>query len=110
MARILPTLLLAVATLTGNEGVDFYKQSVEPVLRSNCVACHSEKSPTSGLSLETRESILRGGNRGAAIEPGKPDEGVLLQALRHAGDLKMPPGRRIKDEQIAAIQKWISMG
>jgi mono/diheme cytochrome c family protein len=92
------------------DGVAYFDQSVSPILRTNCIACHSEKNLTSGLSLETRESILRGGNRGAVVEIDKPGSSVLLQAMRHTGDLKMPPGRRLKDEQIAVIEKWVSMG
>lgn len=100
----------SVYVAAAQDGVAFFEQFVQPVLRANCLSCHSEKNVTSGLSLETRESMLRGGNRGPAIEPGNTRAGVLLQALRQSGDLKMPPGGRIGDEQIAVIEKWIAMG
>ena len=106
-------LILALFTVlpaAAQDGTAFFEQSVRPVLRANCIACHSEKTLTSGLSLETRESILRGGNRGAVVQLDKPTDGVLLQAVRQTGDLKMPPGRKLKDEQIGVIEKWISMG
>src|SRR5690242_7775722 len=89
--------------IAAQDGIKFFEESVRPILRTNCISCHSDTARTSGLSLESRESILRGGNRGSAA-------GVLLQALQQSGDLKMPPGRKLKDEQIAAIQKWISSG
>jgi hypothetical protein len=90
--------------------VALYETSVRPLLRSNCVACHSGKNVTSGFSLDSRESILRGGNRGPAIVAGDPDRSLLVSALRHAGDLKMPPGRKLTNDQITIIEQWIRSG
>jgi hypothetical protein len=88
----------------------YYENSVRPVLRTNCFACHSGKNRMSGFSLDTRESVLHGGNRGAAVVPGDPDKSLLLAAVRQSGDLKMPPGRKLSDEQIAIVEKWVRMG
>jgi hypothetical protein len=102
MARVFLLILLSAAAAVAQDGL--------AVLRANCLACHSEKNLTSGLSLETRESILRGGNRGPAITSGNPEGGTLLQAIRQTGDVKMPPGRKLKDQDIAAVEKWIALG
>jgi hypothetical protein len=104
-------ILIVFAALPGwaQDGAAFFESSVQPVLQTNCLGCHSEKLKTSGLSLESRESILRGGNRGEVVKPGSPG-GVLLEAIRQSGELKMPPGGKLKEEQIAALEKWISMG
>ncbi|MCS7026194.1 MAG: PSD1 and planctomycete cytochrome C domain-containing protein [Bryobacteraceae bacterium] len=87
-----------------------YETKVQPILRANCLACHSEKNLNSGLSLETRESILQGGNRGAVVKLGAPEESLLIAAVRHTGSLKMPPGKKLSDEQIAALEEWIRQG
>ena len=64
-----------------------------------------------GLRLDTRELAIRGGGRGAAIVPGKPDESLLLKAVRHtAGNLRMPPGPKMKDADAALLAEWIQMG
>ena len=98
-------IALAASSLYGQQqpGVAFFESTIKPILRTNCLACHSENNLSSGLSLETRESILHGGNRG----PG-PDH--ILAAIRQSGDLKMPPGRKLKDDQIAALERWINDG
>ena len=98
-----PLLILFASSLAAQDGIPFFEQSVRPILRANCQGCHSEKTLTSGLSLETRASILKGGNRGPGSE-------ILLNAIRQTGDLKMPPGRKLKDDQIATLEKWIGMG
>lgn len=92
------------------ESVDFFEKSVRPVLRANCLACHSGKLQSSGFSLESRESILKGGNRGSAFDQANPAESVLLKAVKQTGDLKMPPGRALKPEEVAAIEKWVAGG
>jgi hypothetical protein len=111
--RVRVVLVLSVFTLCSakaQDGVAFFEQNVRPILRTNCLACHSDKTLTSGLSLETRESILKGGNRGPGIQTDKLSDSILVQAVKQAGDLKMPPGRKLKPEQIAVLEKWVGMG
>ena len=91
-------------------GEAFYESTVRPILRANCFACHSDKNVNSGLSVESRESLLKGGNRGAVVAPGKPEESLLLQAMRHEGSVKMPPGRKLDDAKITAVEQWIKEG
>ena len=89
---------------------DLYETSVKQILKTNCVACHSPTNQTSGLSVATREAMLQGGNRGPALDPKNLGGSLLLSAIRHTGDLKMPPGAKLKDEQIAAIEEWLKTG
>src|SRR5262249_34675623 len=83
---------------------------IRPLLHNNCVACHNDKKPASGLSLESRNGVLTGGNRGPVLQPGKPDESNLIRAVEQSGDLKMPPPGKLKPEQIADLRRWIEMG
>ena len=80
-----------------------FEAKVLPILRTQCWACHSDKNLTSGLSLQSRDMITKGGNRGA-------DPKVILEAVKQSGDLKMPPGKKLSDTQIAAIEKWVTDG
>ena len=88
----------------------FFEEKVRPLLHGQCLTCHSREKKTSGLSLETREEILAGGNRGPAAEPGKPDHSRLFQALAFTGDLKMPPLGKLKPEEIAVFRRWVEAG
>ena len=83
--------------------VEHFESTVLPILKTNCLACHTDKNPTSGLSLQSRDMIVKGGNRGA-------DPKVILEAVKQAGELKMPPGKKLTTEQISAIEKWVSDG
>jgi hypothetical protein len=107
---MLKSLALVVSTSALMAQPSFFETKVQPVLRANCIACHSEKNINSGLSLETRESILRGGNRGPVVQSGAPESSLLIEAVKHTGSVKMPPGRKLKDEQIAILEEWVKQG
>src|SRR5262245_9460622 len=84
--------------------------SGQAVLEQNCSGCHTQASPMGGLDLRTRESMLRGGRRGAAVIPGQADKSLIIQAVEGAGELKMPPGKKLPAEAIAALREWIDAG
>ena len=110
MRSVLLLSIFSLCCAEAQEGMAYFEQTVRPILRANCLACHSDKSLTSGLSLETRESILKGGNRGPSVQLQKLGDSILVQAVKQTGDLKMPPGRKLKPEQIATLEKWVAMG
>ncbi|MBC7965089.1 MAG: PSD1 domain-containing protein [Fuerstia sp.] len=63
-----------------------------------------------GLRLDSLEGIQKGGETGPAIVAGKPDESLLLGAVRHENGLEMPPDGKLSDTQIADIAEWIRAG
>jgi hypothetical protein len=54
--------------------------------------------------------MMSGGDRGAAIVPGKSEESLLLKAVRYEDELKMPPTKKLTKEQIADVTQWVRMG
>jgi hypothetical protein len=106
------TLAIASAVFLPAQQIEsqFFDQQVRPVLAKNCLACHNRSVQTSGLSLGSREAVLEGGNRGPAFNAAKPEESLLLAAVEHRGDLKMPPGGKLKDEELAIIRRWVESG
>jgi cytochrome c553 len=107
-------LMVAVSTLAmgaepGTPSEQF-EMNVRPLLAAKCYSCHTD-AKSGGLQLDTREHALAGGASGPAIKPGDPGGSLLMQALRHThARLKMPPGGKLKDEEIAAVAAWISAG
>jgi hypothetical protein len=122
------TLLVAAVLLafsgrpfTGNaqtepspEGVEFFEKKIRPVLAANCYMCHSTQSskPQSGLLLDSREGVLKGGASGIpAIVPSDPDKSRLIVAIRYSdAKLQMPPMRQLTPEQIKDFEAWVKMG
>jgi hypothetical protein len=92
-------------------GLAFFEQKIRPVLAKECYSCHSAgaKKLKGGLLLDTRAGMLTGDGTGPAIVPGKPDESLLLEALRHEG-LEMPPKSKLPETVIADFTRWVEIG
>ena len=88
----------------------FFDTRVAPILTRRCVPCHNQELKNGNISFFDRDSLLKGGNRGPAIVPGKPEESVLVDALRHEGGLQMPPGPKLPAKEIAVLTEWIKRG
>jgi hypothetical protein len=94
--------------------LQFFEAKIRPLLAEKCYKCHSKQSDKvrGGLLLDTRDAILQGGNTGPSVVPGKPDESLLIQAVRYKDeDLQMPPkGEKLSDAQIADLTEWVRRG
>jgi hypothetical protein len=90
----------------------FFEAQVRPLLAQRCYGCHSSRAAKvqGGLTLDTREGWARGGTSGPAIVPGDPDKSLLLQAVRYAGAVKMPPAGKLPEREIATLTEWIKRG
>ena len=87
----------------------FFEQNVRPLLAQNCYSCHGEKKQKGGLRLDSLEAILKGGESGPAVVPGKPDESLLVSAINYAGP-EMPPSGKLAPEKVAVLTRWVSAG
>lgn len=92
------------------EDIEFFEKQVRPVLVETCQKCHGERKQEGGLRLDSRVAVLKGGDNGAAVEPGKPGDSPLVDVIGYAGDVKMPPKGKLADEQIAALTEWVKRG
>ncbi len=96
------------------KGIDFFESMIRPVLVSKCYACHSGEAAKSKklkgkLLLDSKAGVLAGGESGPAIVPGRPEQSLLIEAIRHES-FEMPPNGRLDDNVIRDFVKWIKMG
>ena len=91
---------------------EFFEKKIRPLLDQRCSECHSaEKKVKGGLRLDSRDGWQTGGDSGAAIVPGKPDESLLIKAVRYRDkDLAMPPKKKLSADEIATLEQWVKMG
>ncbi|RPH77470.1 MAG: hypothetical protein EHM77_07985, partial [Planctomycetaceae bacterium] len=105
---------VASAQSPEREGLDWFETKIRPVLVEHCYGCHSVEAEQAGklrgeLWLDSRDASRSGGESGPAVVPGKPDESLLLSALRHDG-FEMPPKGKLSEEIIVDFVKWIELG
>jgi hypothetical protein len=100
--------LMAVTAAAPPRRPDF-KTQVSPIFAASCVSCHGSIRPQGKLRLDTLGGVLRGGNSGAAIVPGKRRASVLYQRISSSdAKIRMPPdGAPLTAPQIARIGAWI---
>lgn len=92
-------------------GIDFGKQ-IRPLLKQHCYDCHSQEGEESGLRLDFGANLLKGGDRGPSVIPGKSAESLLFLSLSGQGKIPrmphdLPP---LKKSEISLIQQWIDQG
>jgi hypothetical protein len=104
------TLPLASLRAASPEEDEIFEKQVRPLLLERCQECHGETKPKGGLRLTSRANVLKGGDSGPAAVEGKPDDSLLIQAIRYADTPRMPPKQKLKDSEIAVLAKWVQMG
>lgn len=93
-----------------------FEADVLPILRKNCLACHSESESEGELILETASTTLEGGDSGPAIVPGNAEESLLFQLAAHQTDPVMPPvdndvgAKPLSPSQLGLLKAWIDQG
>ncbi len=94
-----------------DRGLEFFEKKIRPVLIKHCYQCHSAQADEvqGELLLDSRQGILQGGASGPAVVPGKPQESLLLEALRYES-LEMPPEGKLPDHIIRDFERWILLG
>ena len=111
---ILLLLTMAAAFCTradDSTATRYFTEKVKPLLDSRCISCHGPDKVKGGLRLDSRAALLKGGDNGPALVPGKPSESLLLQAVMHSKkDLEMPPKDKLTTNDIAVLKRWIEDG
>jgi len=95
------------------EGERFFFDRIEPLLKAHCLECHSHAAEemAGGLTLDSRNGWAEGGGRGPAIVPGKPEDSLLIKAIRRDdANLQMPPDEKLTAADIELIVEWVRRG
>src|SRR5260370_1900751 len=89
---------------------DSSAEKAAAILNKNCTGCHGAALKMWRLDLRRRESALTGGERGAALEPGKAENSRLYRFVAGLDQPSMPPGKTLSADQVATLKQWIDEG
>lgn len=101
---------LEVTQASGKESVQFVRD-LAPIIVSTCIDCHGGMQPAGRLTLTTFAGLLRGGDSGQVVSPGKPDESLLVRKLKGTAGQRMPLRKEpLDDATIAKFATWVAEG
>ena len=94
-----------------NHPVDFAKE-IKPIFEASCIKCHGRGRDKGGFQLDTRETLLKGGDSGPAVLAGNSAQSLLIALVQGFDpDNTMPKkGSRLTPEQIGLLRAWIDQG
>jgi Planctomycete cytochrome C len=85
-----------------------YEKDILPILDQSCTSCHGLKKKNGGLDLRTFQALVKGGDSGAAVVPGKPDSSPLYESIATG---QMPPGaKKLSAAERERVRSWIASG
>src|SRR5262249_44972760 len=119
MRQLIPKLIgpiILVANGIAAEPSDY--AAVDALFTEHCLECHGSQEPEAKLVLESFDLLMKGGESGAVVVPGRSEESLLVRLIegrveKDGKKLIMPPGKKrekLKPEQIALIRAWIDAG
>ena len=84
LVALCPSLCAARVAAAEAEATALFEKEIRPLLERQCFQCHSHKADKikGGLVLDIREAILKGGDTGPAVVPGRPEKSLLLLAVK----------------------------
>ena len=108
------TLVGCLLAATAAKGVEVdYATQIKPILATKCYSCHGALKRQSGLRLETRSLMLRGGDSGRILVPGNSRASRLVERITADESERMPPrgeGSGLTREEVNLIRDWIDQG
>jgi len=93
------------------KGLAIFKSDVRAALKQHCVKCHGGDKTRGDFDLTTRVGLLKGGDEGVSVIPGKSKQSRLLKLIAHEEKPFMPAKKpKLPSSVIAKIAQWIDLG
>src|SRR5829696_5824572 len=107
-------LLAASEIFAADAGYD----RVDALFQKHCIDCHNAKDAEGQLILENYDLLMKGGETGASVVPGKSVESILVKSVEGSFEKEgkrkiMPPGakrKKLDSDEIALLKRWIDAG
>ena len=88
---------------------EFFETKIRPLLSARCFKCHGKEKQNGGLRVDALSTLLKGGESGVALVAGKPEESLLVKAIRWES-FEMPPSGKLPAAEISLLTRWIAGG
>ncbi|MDA7707755.1 chitobiase/beta-hexosaminidase C-terminal domain-containing protein [Flavobacteriaceae bacterium] len=96
------------------DSLNLYTSIVMPILDNKCVKCHNQNKSKGDLILNSKESILKGGESGSILVTFDPESSHLYNYpnLPMEDEMHMPPegNSQLTENEIELLRIWIDKG
>src|SRR5262245_26178315 len=58
-----------------------FSKDIKPIFEASCIKCHGRGRIKGGFQLDTRDTLLKGGDSGAAIMIGQSSQSLLIKLV-----------------------------
>jgi len=91
--------------------VSFGKE-IRPILEASCTKCHGRGRSKGDFRLDTRETLLKGGESGTAVVSGKSEQSYLIELVSGLDPDNVMPrkGKKLTAQEVGLLRAWIDQG
>lgn len=85
-----------------------FQKDILPIFEEKCIRCHGAKRKGGKLDMRTMETLLIGGDTGAALKPGNARKSLLIELIHYK---EMPPKKEkqpVTAEELELMRRWIN--
>ena len=110
------TAALLAATSTGSlsaaepQDFEYFETKVRPLLVAKCQVCHNTQMKSGNIDLSSVEGFLKARDEAALVSAEDPDSSRLLAIVGYEHRVKMPPGGKLPEAEIAIFRDWLRQG
>lgn len=105
---VIAWLVMPTGSIRGDE--ELFRAQVAPIFERHCVSCHEGAKPKGGLSLVNGQKAMQGGESGASIVAGKPEESLLLEYISGEKPAMPKDAKPLSAAEVSSIRTWIEAG
>ena len=89
-----------------------FTKDIKPIVEASCIKCHGRGRDKGGLRMDTRETLLKGGDSGPVVVAGKSTESLLIELVQGFDPDNVMPrkGSRLTPQQVGLLRAWIDQG
>ncbi len=102
-------LLIGVSAVARADERILFETHILPILETRCLKCHGDPKVQGGLDLRRKFTLVRGGDNGPGIVPGKPADSLLLERI-DKNEMPPPAEGALDKRQKELIRRWIADG
>src|SRR5947207_2247991 len=110
MGKLNPQQIQALPSAASDPVV--FSRDIKPIFDASCVKCHGRGRSKGGFRLDTRDTLLKGGDSGPAVLKGKSEESLLVELVSGLNPENVMPkkGSRLTPQQVGSLRSWIDQG